>query len=147
MNIPLAPANNITKTISEILAWVFGFAALIAASPSELELLPPELWPWKVKIIAWSGFLTMVSKLINLNAQNKINQKSGGLPIVLLFCFLVLPGCATTTAGLTKDQIAVREARNERWSGIGEGVGKILLNIGVGWVQAQAIESDRGFRK
>lgn len=71
------------------------------------------------------------------------------LPAVALSgCF---EGCATSTEGLTKDQIAARatarEARSERWWAVGEGVGKILVNLGTGWVQAKALESGSGYRK
>lgn len=71
--------------------------------------------------------------------------------LLILAITIGASGCATSTAGLTKDQIATRatarEARNERWWAVGEGFGNILVNLGAGWVQAKALESGSGYRK
>lgn len=74
---------------------------------------------------------------------------------LLTFC----TGCAThqlSTAGLSKDQIRLeearlvdaREVRKERWWAFAETVGKAGVNVGVTWLQAWLKSgSDDGLKK
>lgn len=67
-----------------------------------------------------------------------------------LFC-LFLSMCATTTEGLTKDQIAAREKSRSAWSAFGLGAANVALNLGLSYANAsrgdQQLPSGKGFRK
>lgn len=60
------------------------------------------------------------------------------LTLPFLLAVIALSGCATTTAGLTKDQIATRERRADAWGAVGQSIATGVGNILVGWIGAQA---------
>lgn len=57
------------------------------------------------------------------------------LPLVLC---VALAGCATSTEGLTKDQIATREKRADAWGAVGQTIARGVGSVLVGWIGAQA---------
>lgn len=80
-------------------------------------------------------------------------------PLILSVSLAVLlTGCATrqlSTAGLSKDQIRLeearlvdaREVRKERWWAFAETVGKAGVNVGVTWLQSWLKQGSDGLSK
>jgi hypothetical protein len=135
--------ENITIGLTFLLATV-GFLLSIAQDVSNLPL--------------FKEFFAEYSNLAGVFISGAIMTKQI-LTIILdrwktavgMFLFttiaLLMCSCATSLEGLTKDQIAKREERGERWSKLGEAAGTLLINIGGSWVQAKALESGAGYKK
>lgn len=78
--------------------------------------------------------------------------------ITIIAAIGLLTGCATrqlSTAGLSKDQIRLeearlvdaREVRKDRWWAFAETVGKAGVNVGVTWLQSWLKQGSDGLSK
>lgn len=100
---------NWRTTVSGAVAFIFALAAFIAASPSELDILPGGLYPYREKILAWAIFLAGIAKWWNLVAQKdakvtgnggpgtpfEVKEKDGNKMVVsALLTAMLLSGCA-----------------------------------------------------
>jgi hypothetical protein len=68
---------NWRTTISNAVALIFATATAIAAAPSELDILPTALYPYRDKIIAICGVIAFVARLVN-GAVQKDKAVTGG---------------------------------------------------------------------
>lgn len=118
---------NWRTTLTGILSSLTALLTILAALPYELgdaaTIFPPE---WKARIAVTGALATAILRVLksaatkdarvsgngSLDDQYRIPSEEGSrskyLPF-LLVPLLTLSGCATSTAGLTKDQIADRE--------------------------------------
>lgn len=85
---------NYRTTLSNFVALIFTSATAIAAAPSELDVLPQSLYPYRLRIIAACGFIAFISRLLNGSFQ-KDKTVTGGSTMQTLSGNVAEPGSQT----------------------------------------------------
>lgn len=99
---------NWRTTLTNLLALVFTSATAIAAAPSELDVLPPFLYPYRAKIIAICGVIAFASRLLNGQFQ-KDKTVTGGAVQQTITGNVAEPGTQTLVDETVKATIASGE--------------------------------------
>lgn len=68
---------NYRTTFSNLVALIFATATGIAAAPSELDILPNDLYPYRGKIIVICGAIAFLSRAMNGQFQKDKNVVGG----------------------------------------------------------------------
>jgi hypothetical protein len=109
---------NYRTTLTNLVALVFATATAIAAAPSELDMLPTSLYPYRGRIIAVCGIVAFVSRLLNGQFQ-KDKQVTGGTIQQTVNGNVAAPGTQSLVDETVKASVASDETiEPEQWKAV-----------------------------